>query len=257
MIRLGVCTSYDRLSAVKAAGFDYAEIGLSALQELSEDDFHSLKNLVLENGFPVLCANSMLPGRFSLYTEEGVLGALSFLESAYKRAAELGIRTVVFGSGQARQRPGSIPEEEAYRCLAAFLKQASRIAEKNGIRIAIEPLRKEECNILNSVEEGRKLAALAGEEDVCVLADLYHMMAGGEDIDTLLKEPHVIHTHIAEKEKRTFPKKEDVCTPVYEQFFRDLKETGYEGGVSVEGMSEDFEKDLKEAFQLLDALRNE
>ncbi len=255
MMKLGMCASFDRLPLIKEIGYDYAEFALVQVAELSDEAFCELKEKVQETGLPVSRMNSMLPGRDSLYTEEGQRAQLAYLKKAYRRAAELGVTTVVFGSAGARMRPDQVPEDEAYQILADFLKKAAPIARENGIRIAIEPLRKDECNILNSVDDGRRLMALAGEENVAVLADLYHMMAGGEDVDTLLKEPHVVHTHIAEKEVRSFPKADDACFPFYEQFIGNLKAVGYEGGVSVEGQSADFENDAREAFAVLDRLR--
>ena len=256
MISLGVCAGWEKAALLKEIGFDYIELNLTELASFSEEEYGKVKAALEETGIEVYAANCMLPGRYPLYTEEGVSGALEFLETAYRRARELGIRRIVFGSGAARMRPETVPEDEAYACLAAFLKQASEIAGKNELLIAIEPLRREECNIINSVADGRRLAALADRENVRVLADLYHMAAGKEDLDTLLVPPTVIHTHIAESEKRSFPREGDGCDTLYESFFRNLKKAGYEGGVSVEGQSQDFEADIKAAFEILDKLRN-
>ena len=256
MILLGVCAGWQKAAKIKEAGFDYIELSLSELASFSEEEYRKVKEALDKSGLPVYAANSMLPGRYCLYTEEGAIGALEFLETAYRRAHELGIKRIVFGSGAARMRPETVPEDEAYACLAAFLKQASQIAKKNDLLIAVEPLRREECNIINTVADGRRLAALADCENVRVLADLYHMAAGKEDLDTLLVPPTVIHTHIAESEKRSFPREGDGSDTLYESFFRNLKKAGYEGGVSVEGQSEDFEADIKAAFEILDMLRN-
>ena len=168
---------------------------------------------------------------------------------------ELGIEMVVFGSGAARRLPDDMSESEGYKLLSQFLRMAASIAERHLITIAIEPLRAEECNIINFVSDAQRLAAMTMRVNVGALADLYHMMSGGDYYDELENGIGIIHAHIAEERYRSFPKKEDPCYPEYEEFFISLKRAGYEGRVSIEGHANDFVIDAKEAYEALDPLR--
>ncbi len=256
MIKLGICTSIDNAQLMKEIGYDYVELGLSSIALMEENEYQELLQKVKASPLPVESANSMLPGDFVLCSEEGTGERVrAYLEKAFTRAEELGIEMVVFGSGAARRLPDDMSESEGYKLLSQFLRMAASIAERHLITIAIEPLRAEECNIINFVSDAQRLAAMTMRVNVGALADLYHMMSGGDYYDELENGIGIIHAHIAEERYRSFPKKEDPCYPEYEEFFISLKRAGYEGRVSIEGHANDFVIDAKEAYEALDPLR--
>ena len=256
MIRLGICTSIENAGLMKEIGYDYVELGFSAVAGLSEAAYEELLQQAKTSPLPVESMNGMLPGTFVLCSEEGTGEEIGvFLDLGFRRAAALGVRIVVFGSGAARNKPEGMSEEEAWQYLARFLRFAAGKAAPYGITIAVEPLRPAETNIIHHVWEAQKLSALADCPNIAALADLYHMMQGGDDFEAIDQAPGVVHTHIAEKEERRYPKKTDACLPAYEEFFRRLKRADYDGRVSVEGRTDSFAADAKEAFELLSSLR--
>ena len=256
MIRLGICTEIDNARIMKEIGYDYLELGLSKIAAMTEEEYEKLKKKAAASPLPVDAANSMLPSDYCLCSEEGTGARVQgYLTRAFDRAAGLGIKVIVFGSGGARKLPEGVSHAQGMDYLAAFLRLAGPIAAAKGIRIAIEPLRAQECNIINTVAEAQELAAMADVPNVFSLADLYHMMSGGEPYDALDNGTGVIHAHIAERKERLYPKKGDGSEEDYREFFRRLKAAGYTGGVSVEGKSLSFEQDAKAAFALLDGLR--
>ena len=204
MIRLGICTEIENAEKMREAGYDYVELSMSSVAALSDAEFETLKEKVLKAPLPVESMNSMMPGTYHILTKNGLgEGVREYLEQAFYRARLLGVKVIVFGAGGARRLPDDMTMEEGLSGLTAFLQLAGTIAEKNGLRIAIEPLRKEETNIIHYVHEAQALAARVGRENVGALADLYHMMSGDDSCEDLKKG--VIHCHIAERVNRTWP----------------------------------------------------
>ena len=256
MIRLGVCTGVENAEIVKNAGFDYIELNCANVAQMSEADFDEYLAAVKQSPIPAESMNCMLPGGFVLCSEQGTGAKIrAYLEKAFERAEKLGIRVIVFGSGGARKVPEDMTQETAYDYLEAYLKLAAPMAEAHGIRIAIEPLRAAECNILNYVEEAQMLADRVTHPAVGALADLYHMAEGGDSMEGLDHGMGVIHTHIACPGSRAWPKPGDEGAAVYREFFTRLKNAGYEGRVSIEGYSADVSADAPVSFRVLNTLR--
>ncbi|MBQ6550977.1 MAG: sugar phosphate isomerase/epimerase [Lachnospiraceae bacterium] len=256
MIRLGICTSIDRAAAMKAAGFDYVELSLSQVTALSDEEFEALAREVDAAPLPVEAMNSMMPGTYRILTKEGTPAEVyAFLEKGFTRAERLGVKVIVFGAGGARRLPDDMTMEEGLQGLTVFLKAAGELAEKHGLRIAVEPLRAEETNIVNYVREAQALAKRAGRGNIGALADLYHMMCGNDSYEDM--EKGLIHCHIAERKERAWPRWGDGSETDYRAFFGALKRSQYDGRVSIEGRApEDFEEAARASYALLSALAN-
>ncbi len=258
MIRLGICTEIQNAPVMKAIGYDYVELNLAKIAGLSDEEYAKLLSQVKASPLPVEATNVMFPGsEYKLCSEDcDSPRTRAYIEKAFARASELGVKVCVFGSGAARKVPDDMTLAQGYRYMTRFLAMAAPIAAQNGLRIAIEPLRTGETNIINHVVEAQYLATqVVGEEGAQVeaLADLYHMMMGNEDCAAIYNG--VAHCHIADRASRFYPKENDGSEKDYEAFFTALKAISYEGRVSVEGKCDSFAKDAKEAFLLLDALR--
>lgn len=257
MIRLGICTSLENAALLKELGYDYIETGLSAVAALPEQGFQKIRAALEETGLPCEAMNSMLPGEIPVVGPEVDQKKVEdYLSHAYFRAAALGAKVVVFGSGGSRKVPQGFDRATAWRQIRDFLAAANRHAAANGLRIAIEPLRRAECNILNTVCEAVELSALADLPQVGALGDTYHMCAQKEGLEALAEAGGLLwHVHTAEPVHRRFPKPGDGWD--YAKLFDALKAAGYQGRVSIEGGAEDFPADAREAFALLDPLRRE
>ena len=254
MIRLGICTSIDNAPLMARLGYDYVEMGMTQVARMSETEYAACRAAVSSSPLPVEAMNGMIPADYPLCGPEGTgAGVRAYLETAFARAEELGVKVVVFGSGGARRLPEGMTLAQGYAYLAAYLSLAGAMAEDHGLAIAIEPLRAAECNILHHVAEAQYLAGRVGRSNVGALADLYHMMAGGEAATSV--ELGVIHCHIAERAARAYPKAGDGSEADYADFFARLKKGGYEGRVSIEGSCKDFAADAEAAIALLNTYR--
>lgn len=259
MIKLGVCTGIENAGALAQIGFDYIETGLSAIAAMPGEEFRRAKNTLLESSLPCEAMNGMVPGEIPLTGPRADLSrAGDYLSQAFSRARELGARVIVFGSGASRQVPEGFPYGKAFRQLGDFLALADGLAGENGLRIAIEPLRHEECNILHFVSEALILASLLHLPHVGVLGDTYHMAAGNEPFSALQEAGELLwHVHMARPQSRAYPSGQDPeeDRQGYAALFSTLRAMGYEGRVSVEGQCTSFLPDAKASFQLLHSLR--
>lgn len=234
-MRFGMCADFSAAALVAEAGFDYLESGLAALGNLDQETFERARQLVAESGLRVEAFNSMLAPSQRLTGPEADHGAaLSALAVAFPRAAALGARVVVFGSGGARQVPQGWPMEQALGQLADFLRLAGPLAASHGIALAVEPLRPAECNIIHTVAEGLALARTVAQSNVGVLADWYHMTDQAEGVAGMLEAVGMLlHCHIAAPGSRHYPMPGDGAD--YSAFFGALRHIGYAGRVSIEG----------------------
>ena len=259
MIRLGVCAEPKDAALLASLGFEYIEISLSWLHGLSDEDYQAQLDIAARAPIPVEAANGMIPGSVPVVGPKADEGAIRrYLDRAFSRAREMGVETVVFGSGAARGVPEGWPHTAAWRQIASYLKIASSYGLKYGIEIAIEPLRRGECNILNTVTEGTLMSALLDLENVSVLGDTYHMISTHEPYSALvqagrsLKHVHVSHT-LGVDQGRIWPAPDD--GEDYAALFEALKAAGYDGRVSIEAGCKDMAEDGKKAFAALDQAR--
>lgn len=254
MIRLGICTALQNAQAISDMGYDYLEVSMTQVAGMSDAEFTEYLARAKQSPLVVEAMNGMIPADYPLCSDQGTgEGVQKYLLRAFGRAQQLDTKVVVFGSGGARRLPDGMTQAQGYAYIAKYLELAGDIAQAHGMRIAIEPLRADECNIINHVAQAQYLAGRVGHRAVGALADLYHMMAGGEN-STVVRNG-VIHCHIAERVNRAYPAKGDGSNDDYDEFFANLKKGGYEGRVSIEGNCKDFLTEAKAAYALLNTYR--
>jgi len=74
------------------------------------------------------------------------------------------------------------------------------------------------------------------------------MFTDNEPLDNIKRAGALCHAHIATKDGRCFPTAKD---ELLTGFFTQLREIGYDGRVSIEGGSDNFEEDAKAALKVL------
>ncbi|MDO4385264.1 MAG: sugar phosphate isomerase/epimerase family protein [Clostridia bacterium] len=255
MIKLGICAPLDAFETVAQMGFDYMETGLVPLYRLSDEDFARLCECVDCAPIRLEAFNGMLPGTLPVTGPNVDEGALDeYLEKSFARAHRLGAKVIVFGSGAARGVPAGFPIDEAWRQLFAFLKRLGAHAEKHELTIAIEPLCRPECNLLNLVSEGAALASILNVPQVRTLADTFHMAISAEPASVLtLYGAQLAHVHTANPNGRVCPEMGD--GEDYEALFRALKDGSYDARVSIEGIVKPFEEKAPLGLRALDCAR--
>ncbi len=257
-MKLGLCTSFQNIHLAAELGFDYIECALNALAAMPEADFQQLLADSRHFPVPVSKCNCLLPGDVHVTgPEASETVQRAYLDRAFSRARSLGVTVAVFGSGGARGVPEGWPFDEAWRQIAAFLRLLGEYGDRYGITVAIEPLRRQECNLLNLVSEGAALAALTNHLRIGVLGDTFHMVSGGEpysaltNAGTLLRHMHISHT-LPDLSGRIYPADGD--GEDYAALFAALKAADYQGDVSIEAGSKDLRTEGAAAFRCLKKL---
>jgi D-psicose/D-tagatose/L-ribulose 3-epimerase len=252
-LAVGYCT--DDLERAKAAGFDYVELGVRSFARLSEDDFarfverHRAARIPTPTGYMFLPGDLKVVGPAIDETRQ-----LEYVRTAFARAARLGIELIVYGSGPTRTAPDGFSKDEAFRQLVAFAKRIAPEAQEHGIVVAVEPLRRQEANLINALAEALRWVEAVDHPSFQLTADIYHLVEEKEDPAILLKAGQRIrHVHFANPNGRVFPLARDEYD--YAAFFRNLRAIGYTGRISIEARTEHFETDAPWAIAFLrDAL---
>ena len=234
------------INSLYRAGYDYMELPLAQIMELSEAGFTELLTQIQESGIPCECCNNFFPASVRLTGEEAdPLKISEYVKRAMDRAVRLGAKIIVFGSSGAKNVPEGFDHNSALCQIADALRIIDGFALPAGIRIAIEPLNRRESNIICSLEEGKLLMEEADRTSVCLLVDYYHFIMEKESLKTLDKlAKDIIHVHFAEPAGRSFPTEEQEA---YREFFSVLKEKGYGGRVSIEAYGKEPEMEIKKA----------
>jgi sugar phosphate isomerase/epimerase len=156
----------------------------------------------------------------------------------------------VLGSGPARRVPEGFPKDEGFRQLVAFCRRLAPVARARGITIAIEPQRRQESNLINSVTEGLELLRAIDDPAIQLTVDFFHVAEEKEDPAVVVAAgPHVRHLHMANPAGRVFPLRSEEYD--YAGFFDSLRRIGYSGRMSIEARSTDFANEAPRAISFL------
>jgi len=234
-MKLGVCAQISEHEAAQKAGFDYIEPAVEDLvPSRPEAEFVNVQKIVAAAGIKPEAFNCFIPGELKITGPDADLHALKeHVTIVCNRAQRVGADVIVFGSGGSRAVPEGFAVDEAMEQVAVFLDAIAPIAADSGITIAVEPLRKAECNIINLVKEGYEVARNASHPAIRGLADLYHVGQENEPYENIIDGGELLaHVHIAHPGHRKCPLPDDGFD--YKPFFRALKQADYNDRISVE-----------------------
>jgi D-psicose/D-tagatose/L-ribulose 3-epimerase len=236
-IKLGVCAPTRELDAVIAYGFDYIEPAAASGAALSEARFRAFKTKLMASPIRCECYNSFIRRKDLRVVGDNVnWDALrKYLDHTLGRCRQLGGSSVVWGSAGSRNVEPGYSREKAWSQIKDFLGRAGEIARRHHMIIAIEPLRHQESNIINTGAEALKLVHEVNHPNIKMIIDYYHMRVENENPDIVWKaRKEIVHFHFANPHGRLWPKSpaED---PVYGEFFKLVKKIRFRGGISIEG----------------------
>lgn len=269
-ILFGACRSPEDAKLMASVGYDFFEWNVASALGPDKDGewWKKQKDLILSQPIPMRSCNGFLPGTFRLTGPKAEHGpALDYAETALRRAEEVGVKTIVFGSGGARNVPGDFTgpgeqrpklEEGTAQYTDFCRKLCARVADLKTVAVVIEPLRPNESNIINFVWQGVQICEDVASPRLCQLADIFHMMMGRESAESLVKAgPLLKHCHIASYGTRQFPGSDPETVCRLKPYFDALRTIGYTGGVSCEcgwGKAEDLAKNLETALKTMKGL---
>ena len=250
-VQIGYCTPLKNIEAAKAAGFEYTELSTSEIAGLSDAEYEQAVEHIRQVGLPVPVTNLFLPAAIKVTGPQvDPEQQMAYVKKAFARLSRLGTGIVVFGSGGARRVPDGFSKDQAFQQLVDFGRRIAPEARARGITIAIEPLRREETNIINSAAEGLELVNAVNDANFQLMVDVYHLASEKEDPAIVIRaSDHIRHLHVANPQGRVFPRKWDEYD--YAPFFANLRTIGYDKRISVEASTQDFPTDAPLAIALL------
>lgn len=230
----GRIADYDK---IKAAGFDYAELDIPEIVELSEDAFEAFCEKVKRENFPVLTGARALPvaepwfftDQFSMETYR------DYILQACARAGRLGIRKIILGNGKARWMTDDNSRKLEHNFID-LLRFFAKTAKEQGIEMILEPLGPDYSNYINTLPEAEQVIKAAGSSNLFLMADLRHLYRGGEPYEDIVTCAGLLrHVHVDYPETfpaRSFPKAEDGFD--YAPFLSAVKHSGYDDTLTIE-----------------------
>ena len=243
-VKVGVCTR-DVAGAAKY-GFDYVEPAAAEIAAMSKDQFREFSDAVLASPLRCHAFNSFVrrPDLKVVGPEVPTSALKEYLEGCLPRCRRLGASIVVWGSAGSRNVPEGFSREQALDQIAAFLKMAGEVARRSHLIVAIEPLRRQESNILNTGAEALEMVRRVKHPNIRMIIDYFHLREENEDPRIVeIGKREIVHLHFANPHGRVWPH-DLVEDDHYAAFFGYVKKTGYSGGISIEGQGT-FEKDGK------------
>ncbi|MCL2363667.1 MAG: sugar phosphate isomerase/epimerase [Defluviitaleaceae bacterium] len=248
-MQLGICADVKDIKHIAEMDFDYIELYLTQIAALSDEEFDTVRLMLTDVSLRCASCCIMFPREFNIHTQ-AFAELLEYAAAAFARAALLGAKYIVFGSGAVRSYGEGTGTAEAYQRLRDFVTLLGDEAAKHNIIITVEPLNKGESNMINSITDGLAFVESVNHPHVALLADFYHMRMENEAVSALLSAgKHLRHAHIANGNGRGFPlhAQEDD----YAAFISTLRQIGYNGGISIEGYTNNLTQDAPNSLAFL------
>ena len=230
------------------AGFDYMEYNVAYLMSLRPDALDALCRINRTLDTPIETANGYFPVGLSLYRNSWT-EIEDYVAESLRRMALLGVDTVVFGSGNARNIPDGMDTEQASVILTRFLHLLLHYCRNHGVTPVIEPLNHHDCNCLCTLADGADFILRNDLSDLGLMADSFHMHIENESTDHLTRYASLIrHIHICDND-RHFCGRTDREHP--DAFLHALISSGYCSRISLECIYDSFPADLSAAASYL------
>lgn len=128
--------------------------------------------------------------------------AVAFISEMITFGARFGAPAII-GSMQGNVKPG-IERPQAVVWLAEGLNELGSRAREQGVRLIYEPLNRYETNMFNQLGAGADFLETLDNENVVLLADLFHMNIEERSIAGAIREnaKHIGHLHFADSNRR-------------------------------------------------------
>ena len=252
-MKFGVCIDYKRAQMVKELGFDYIEPMLSVVADYTEEEFEVCKNTLESLGLKAECFNALFFGGVKIQGNDLNFQQIEeYLLQAFTRAKALGAKMVVFGSGKARATQDGLTKSECLNNLVNVCRLVGDIAQSFGITVVIEPLCRQETDIINTVADGIDLVKRVNHKNVKCLADMYHVACSGETLEAVETAGELLwHVHVTDVEELITPE-------ALKKWKTALEKCGYNARISLEyrlnhdPSLKEFTKSVKERLKIFE-----
>ena len=222
----------DNIAKIAAFGYDGVEL---AVRDPGLFDVENIKSILKKNDLEVPAI-----GTGQAYGEEG----LSFThpdENIRRRAIERVKAHIEFAGhfkahviiGLIRgKKPDSVEGSVAVDWMVDAMKECAAAAHKFDVKLAVESINRYETDLVTTVNEGLDLIDKAGQENLGLLLDTFHMNIEEPCIEESIRNAGkwLFHFHIADS-NRWYPGAGHID---FRRIVETLHEVGYKGYLSAE-----------------------
>ena len=213
-----------------------ARYGYKSIEISGEPDVFETKELrkqLADSGIACWGAVSlMFEGRDLIHADEAVRAtSIKYLKDCITMVKELdGYEMTIVPSQVGKVAAMDTPEQE-WAWAVESLKEVYVHAQKEGIRMALEPLNRFETNFLNRADQAMLLAEEVGQDcGVCI--DTFHLNIEEADMIEAIKssKERLVDFHVADNNRMAC----GMGALDWPLIVNTLKEIGYDGAVTVE-----------------------
>lgn len=259
--KLGIASSLENDAVLYRSGFRFIgeSVGNLLSPKLSNEQFLQNVSLLKKAECKVYMCNSFFPGDLKIAGDQvKIQEVLTYADTVFSRAAKLGIKAIILGSGSSRRLPEGYEVHKAKENFIKLAKKLANLAKQHHVKIFLESLNSTETNFITTLEQAASIVKAVNHPNFRLNADIYHMLKENEPPQHIIDAGAIIeYCEIAEKDERTYPGfKGDNFIP----YLKALKKIKYKGLIFIEGRWKDLkteaplakaylEKQLKSAYQ--------
>ena len=253
-MKFGCCTTASNYDLLVKCGYDFIELAGSEVYSMNESDWQQFVAKVSKTGIPCVGFNSYCKERPAIvgdnFDEDETRRYAAFIA---KRGAELGVKSIGIGAPFARRIPKDYPKEKADAQCRRFLEITCEEAAKHGLTVLFEAVHEHICDYATHTDDALNMVKSLDIDNLQMVLDFYHMEAMGEDrLDFDRCMPYIRHLHFSTCEEnygRKYPSEADL--EILGKIMKKLSAFGYDGTLSIEAATSDFETDALRALDVL------
>jgi len=233
--------SFDQACRLAAdVGYDGVEIApftlADSVLDLGPDDRARLRETAAGHGLDVVGLHWLLaaPEGLHLNSPDPAVRrrTVDYLLAEIRFCADIGGTRLVCGSPRQRNLADAETYEQTWERFVETCRRLGDLAAECGVIFCIEPLAPEETDFITSAAEARRLVEAVDRPALRMMLDVKAMAAESDPMPDIIRRcaPYVEHFH-ANDANRSGP---GFGSTDYVPIARALRETGYDGYVSVE-----------------------
>lgn len=226
--------------AAKAADLGFGALELP-IEQPGDWDPHRARDVLAEHRLRPFVVGAMAPGRNLVAASASeIVRTQNYLGQCITAAAAIGSPVVAGPFTAATGRTWRMTAEdrnEAYRNLRSALTPLVARAEREGVRLAIEPLNRYETSLINTVDQALEaLDPLLGPA-LGIALDSYHLNIEEKDVAAAVRTagPHIAHVQVCGTDRGAVG--DDHAD--WPAFLDALDDAGYTGPLNLESFTGD------------------
>jgi sugar phosphate isomerase/epimerase len=160
--------------------------------------------------------------------------SVDYLDSLIDFCGDLGGKVMIFGSPNQRSTTQGLTVQEAMDYFADGLAQVADHAQKRNVKILVEPLTKDQTNVINTLGEAMKVVNKVNHPAISTMFDFHNTADETEPMDELIRKyyNHIHHIHFQDMDGTLMSP--DEIPQQFIRVFQVLKNLNYEKWISVE-----------------------